>query len=106
MSSPAPDGNNQTASQGRRELSAASLATNHNTPAARPAAPLRPCRLWVRPGKARAEQNESALPRAADTSADPAGSRRRGQKLPHAPEPGECYSITSSAPTSSVGGTV
>jgi hypothetical protein len=29
-----------------------------------------------------------------------------GQKLPHAPEPGECYSITSSAPTSSVGGTV
>jgi hypothetical protein len=34
-------------------------------------------RLWVRPGKARAEQNESALPRAADTSADSAGSRRR-----------------------------
>ena len=31
----------------------------------------------VRPGKARAEQNESALPRAADTSADSAGSRRR-----------------------------
>jgi hypothetical protein len=31
----------------------------------------------VRLGKARAEQNESALPRAADISADSAGSRRR-----------------------------
>jgi len=35
------------------------------------------CRLSVRLGKARAQQNESALPRAADISADAAGSRRR-----------------------------
>ena len=34
-------------------------------------------RLRIRLGKARAEQNESALPRAADISADTAGSRRR-----------------------------
>ena len=32
---------------------------------------------WVRLGKARAEQNESALPPTTDTSADSAGSLRR-----------------------------
>ena len=35
------------------------------------------CPRWVRLGKAQAEQNESAMPRAADISADAAGSRRR-----------------------------